>query len=483
MDSESPIRVVVTPSQSAFFAGEPFSVKVTFTNTRSTPEAAGGSSKPGSQTHKRASHSISSAPLAPLPTSPGTPRSGLVATNKPKGDLPRRKYLIGKPSTPSKSLSVSVVHDSRSPLTRNAVTSPLARTDALNLSTNHPHARKHSVLDALDYLSPTTSVPPLPYTPNSSTSSFTVALDAITEGVQSPYLSTPALGSPTIEPVGLPPPYGYPPRPHRPAPIGLGRPRPTNELILYSYAQLSGSLLLTPTTPADLSDHAKSLNSLRSALLNRGVMGGGRMDITSSLNSLNPASPPLRSPKHRHTHTRSSSFSAGLLSILSPTLASSISTPNQSSALSPRWPSHSGYLPSGWMSSSSSSPSAFGVERDIDPEEPLPTLEIQPSMLAVDLSLAPGESRTCTCLFHFIFTASNFCFPADTYTIQLPDNLPPTFKGRSIKFSYELVIGTCRAASRGLGVGSNSISRVMKVPIRVYNNVSGSFQLYFHLMI
>jgi len=392
MDSESPIRVVVTPSQSAFFAGEPFSVKVTFTNTRSTPEAAGGSSKPGSQTHKRASHSISSAPLAPLPTSPGTPRSGLVATNKPKGELPRRKYLIGKPSTPSRSLSVSVLHDSRSPLTRNAVTSsPLARTDALNLSSNHPHARKHSVLDALDYLSPTTSVPPLPYTPNSSTSSFTVALDAITEGVQSPYLSTPTLGSPTIEPVGLPPPYGYPSRPHRPAPIGLGRPRPANELILYSYAQLSGSLLLA--TPTDLSDHAKSL---RSALLNRGVMGGGRMDITSSLNSPNPASPPLRSPKHRHTHTRSSSFSAGLLSILSPTLASSISTPNQSSAFSPRWPSN---LPSGWMSSSSSSPSAFGVERDIDPEEPLPTLEIQPSMLAVDLSLAPGESRTCTFFF------------------------------------------------------------------------------------
>ena len=34
-------------------------------------------------------------------------------------------------------------------------------------------------------------------------------------------------------------------------------------------------------------------------------------------------------------------------------------------------------------------------EEEVDPELPLPTLEVQPSMLAVDLSLGPGESRTC----------------------------------------------------------------------------------------
>lgn len=64
----------------------------------------------------------------------------------------------------------------------------------------------------------------------------------------------------------------------------------------------------------------------------------------------------------------------------------------------------------------------------------------------------------------------------DTYTIKLPDNLPPTFKGRSFKFSYELEVGTCRAGSGG-GSGStsaNSVSRVMKVPIRMYNHVSGA---------
>jgi hypothetical protein len=51
-----------------------------------------------------------------------------------------------------------------------------------------------------------------------------------------------------------------------------------------------------------------------------------------------------------------------------------------------------------------------------------------------------------------------------------------------MRFGYELVVGTCRAArhhapDRGstskTQVGKGAVSRVMKVPIRVYNNVSG----------
>lgn len=30
-----------------------------------------------------------------------------------------------------------------------------------------------------------------------------------------------------------------------------------------------------------------------------------------------------------------------------------------------------------------------------DPEVPLPTFEVQPTLLAVDVSLGPGESRSC----------------------------------------------------------------------------------------
>ena len=121
------------------------------------------------------------------------------------------------------------------------------------------------------------------------------------------------------------------------------------------------------------------------------------MDITSTLNL---PSPGALSPKQRHgqRHSRSSSFSASLLSILSPTsLVSSISNPNPNS----RWRSASSTsnTPTSARfpnSNGSSSTSLFGNgTEDIDPEEPLPTYEIQPAMLAVDLSLGPGESRSC----------------------------------------------------------------------------------------
>ncbi|KAF8972454.1 Rgp1-domain-containing protein [Flammula alnicola] len=563
-DTDSPVRVVVTPSQSSYFAGEPFSVTITFTNTR-TQEA--GPSKAVSYSHKRGAHSISSAPLARPPTSPGTPRSGVTqvqARTKGVDELPRRKGFIGKtkpiPLLPQgseqlpelieqrrkrqlapKALSVSISpfelentfaegatalsapysqhsfhQDSRTPTTPH-IPSPLSRTDSLSLASDHPHARKQSVLDgqfSLDILSPTTSVPPSPYTPNSSTSTFSLALDPIAEAAQSPYPSTPAIGSPTIEPVSFPPHtptitattnpsssnntvYAYPPprnlhANHRPPPIGLGQPSnaprgypqnqprtafastfpPSNtELILYSYAQLTGTVLVTPVPGAlPTPEQARTLNALRSALLNRSVLGGGSMDITSTLNP--PTSP---KPRHRQTHSRSSSFSAGLLSILSPTslvssMSSSSPTPNSASlrtgSSSSRWrSSSSSFTPtstptSGRFPNSSSSPSVLGFGNappgEVDPDEPLPTFEIQPAMLAVDLTLAPGESRSYT------------------YTIKLPDNLPPTFKGKSLKFSYELVVGTCRAGPTGGGggVSANSISRVMKVPIRVYNHVS-----------
>ena len=60
----------------------------------------------------------------------------------------------------------------------------------------------------------------------------------------------------------------------------------------------------------------------------------------------------------------------------------------------------------------------------------------------------------------------------DTYLISLPQNLPPTFKGRALKFSYQFNVGVCRASSSHPQAGS-STSRVMKIPIRIYNHTSG----------
>lgn len=213
------------------------------------------------------------------------------------------------------------------------------------------------------------------------------------------------------------------------------------------------------------------------------------MDITSSLNHPHPA------PQHRRraTHGRSSSFSSGLLSLLSPTslVASASAPPGSPTPWTPGSASSFGSQLGSSALASPSSPSlgSFSIKRgvwvglgipdspgtgagiaagpsepveeeEIDPDEPLPSFEVQPAMLGVDLSLMPGESRSYT------------------YSIMLPENLPPTFKGKCLKFSYELVIGTCRAASSSpsASVGSaprsaNSVSRIMKVPIRVYNHV------------
>ena len=115
-------------------------------------------------------------------------------------------------------------------------------------------------------------------------------------------------------------------------------------------------------------------------------------------------------------------------------------------------------------------------EEEIDEDVPLPTFEVRPAMLAVDLTLLPGESRSCGCFFPPLVIVVCLWF-IDTYSILLPENLPPTFKGRSLRFSYELIVGTCRATSGGTGsTSANSVSRVMKVPIRMYNHVSGTFR-------
>jgi RAB6A-GEF complex partner protein 2 len=100
-EDQSGIQVSVTPSQSAFFAGEVFSVTITFTNVR---RAASARPQPRSasavQTHRRGAHSVSSAPLARPPTSPGSPHSASVFKSAfPAGEETpqrRRKGLVGQ---------------------------------------------------------------------------------------------------------------------------------------------------------------------------------------------------------------------------------------------------------------------------------------------------------------------------------------------------------------------------------------------------
>ncbi|KAF8446407.1 Rgp1-domain-containing protein [Boletus edulis BED1] len=540
-DVDPAIRVHVSPSQASYFTGEQFSVTITFTNTR-TPE-----SPKVKNSHRRGVHSISSAPLARPPTSPGVPRP--TALTPPASapvnnarDMPTRKRLIGKTDMSmvleqkrqsllerSRSLSIDIPTTDLPPKAADNANlsasryvraysefsdsgacvqsyppilltprqglpptkSPLTRSPDFPLPPHHPHARKQSVADVhfhLNEVQQSSPTPPPPAMVSSSGSTFSLALDPIAETPTSPYPGTPFASSPSLtesldQHSLKTAPHGYPPRPppaHRPSQLGLGHgPPPPNpqskptpplrngtlvgsnsELILYSYAQLLGTVSITPLSGVAVSpDQAQTLAALRLKLLKRTVVGGGSMDITSH----------QRIQDRRRSHNRSASLTSSFLSLLSPSTYSAPSTPLPSSQ---SWAPGRSRTPS--VSSVSSATPAGGqqngvglglinggTEEDVDPDVPLPTFDVQPAMLTVDLMLGPGESRTYT------------------YTVALPDNLPPTFRGRALKFSYELVIGTCRAnpsatrTTSSLGpTGANSISRVMKVPIRVYNHVA-----------
>lgn len=113
-DMDTALRVVVSPSQSSYFAGEPLQVTITITNTRSASEPAPQPSIPifpPRHAHKRSAHSVSSAPLARPPTSPGLIRSTsstavpssskLVSGNGLGVNSAQRKGLVGVRDTPA----------------------------------------------------------------------------------------------------------------------------------------------------------------------------------------------------------------------------------------------------------------------------------------------------------------------------------------------------------------------------------------------
>ncbi|KAF9148050.1 hypothetical protein BG015_010241 [Linnemannia schmuckeri] len=76
-----------------------------------------------------------------------------------------------------------------------------------------------------------------------------------------------------------------------------------------------------------------------------------------------------------------------------------------------------------------------------------PVFSTPPSILFVDLNLAPGES----CSY--------------TYQIELPSNLPPSHRGKTIRFAYNLVLGVQRGSV-------HTPAKSVQLPFRLYNNIS-----------
>ncbi|EPS28286.1 hypothetical protein PDE_03232 [Penicillium oxalicum 114-2] len=88
--------------------------------------------------------------------------------------------------------------------------------------------------------------------------------------------------------------------------------------------------------------------------------------------------------------------------------------------------------------------------RGVASSRSIPLLSTPQSLLFVDLRLAPGEEQS----YSFSFT--------------LPKGLPASHKGKAIKISYNLVIGTQRPS------GANEAQRVnrINIPFRVYSGVN-----------
>lgn len=201
---------------------------------------------------------------------------------------------------------------------------------------------------------------------------------------------------------------GRPPLVSQPAPARASPSRVAGanvELILYSYAQLSGMLSISPLADQPLTtEQLQNLQSLRRTLLNTKAVGGGSMDITSHSPRSFATSAQLSMTARRPVHTRSTSLSSGLRSLLSPAPAASILPTSFSTQQSSNFSHHrrtSSLLSSLFPGSTRLNGlglNAASIEEEIDADVPLPTYEVQPTMLAVDLLLGPGESRTCACI-------------------------------------------------------------------------------------
>ncbi|POR37783.1 Protein sat1 [Tolypocladium paradoxum] len=95
--------------------------------------------------------------------------------------------------------------------------------------------------------------------------------------------------------------------------------------------------------------------------------------------------------------------------------------------------------------------------RGVANSKSVPLLTTPQSVLFVDLQLAPGESR------------------AFEYSFKLPRGLPPTHKGKAVKISYSLVIGTQR-----VGGAKEQQVRSVEIPFRVLGSVNSHGEILGH---
>jgi hypothetical protein len=95
--------------------------------------------------------------------------------------------------------------------------------------------------------------------------------------------------------------------------------------------------------------------------------------------------------------------------------------------------------------------------RGIASSKSIPLLSTPPSILFVDLKLAAGESK------------------AYEYTFRLPRGLPPSHRGKAMKITYTLVVGTQRPGS-----AKEQQVRSVEIPFRVLGSVNSYGEILGH---
>ena len=174
-------------------------------------------------------------------------------------------------------------------------------------------------------------------------------------------------------------------------------PRDSTELVLYAYVQLTGSLFLQPQPSLARVPALAALQRHK-----RGPRGGGSMDIG------------VASPTHSRGHERRSSIAGSLWGLISSPTSAVLSPGHRARApsygSSPIFPPTHSFAGAGAKVTNNGTEGVGlglgGVSLGLggvqegegwDPEQSLPVFEVPPAMLAVDLSLGPGEERSCEC--------------------------------------------------------------------------------------
>ncbi|KAG9125759.1 hypothetical protein FRC07_006318 [Ceratobasidium sp. 392] len=392
---------------------------------------------------------------------------------------------------------------------------PTRSRTSTGIPLSHPHARKQSAALDGAFPSVSSLAQRLPATPSISTFSTSLApitesssSDQLGPSPLGPgrdhrtftsYSPARRASTPSLSVQAPTPPTASPSTPHNfypdldtPSPSPVTPHNENSALILLAHAQLTGTLSLDPPSAA-------LAMTWRTAEMGTGrrIVGGGRVGIgvshprarpraasgvgawlglgsgssvdltragiglgglasagssTASLASAPPDSPATRplngSVSRRRGHQRATSmasFIPGMASISALLSPFGEDTPNEG-------PAKDIVVGGGGMNGMNGSASADGMGPSATVEEGVyPILETQPSVLAVDLPLQPGETRSYT------------------YTISLPAALPPSFRGKYFRLTYHLVVGTTRPDTHP---DAGQLRRVIRVPIRMYNHVA-----------